>query len=64
MSVLKPRGADDFVQFDRDEYVAIGESLNAQYQSAEPFPHTVLDDFLPFERLSRVVAEFPARRPG
>jgi hypothetical protein len=38
------------------------ESGAPQYQSAEPYPHIVFDDFLPADVLEGVLAEFPA--PG
>ncbi len=64
MSVLNPMRSDDFVQFDREECIAVGESLNTKYAGAKPFPHIVLDDFLPIGALRRVAKEFPERRPG
>jgi len=35
------------------------ERLAPGYQSAEPFPHVVIDDFLPADSLRRVVDNFP-----
>ncbi len=37
-----------------------GLELREQYQAASPFPHIVLDDFLPPEILDRCLAEFPS----
>lgn len=37
-----------------------GGELHAQYQSAAPFPHIVIDDFLPPGVLDRCLAEFPS----
>src|SRR4029453_153271 len=30
-----------------------------RFRSAEPFPHAVIDDFLPREVIERLIAEFP-----
>ncbi|MFP3942806.1 MAG: 2OG-Fe(II) oxygenase [Alphaproteobacteria bacterium] len=54
----------DSVQLDREECRELGRELHEPYVNAEPFPHIVIDDFLPLEILRRAVAEFPARRPG
>jgi hypothetical protein len=39
-------------------------ALRAEYQSAEPFPHIVLDDFLPAQVARATMASFPARTDG
>lgn len=41
---------------------SLGESLAAPYQSASPFPHAVIDDFVPLEVVRQVVAEYPRDR--
>ena len=46
--------------FDIDECRQLGRSLADQYQNASPFPHIVIDDFLPAELLRKVLAEFPS----
>ncbi|MDQ2922048.1 MAG: 2OG-Fe(II) oxygenase, partial [Acidobacteriota bacterium] len=33
--------------------------LSKQYATADPFPHAVIDDFLPPEALRRVADSFP-----
>ena len=38
-----------------------GRELHAAYDSAQPFPHTVIDNFLPDALLDRCLAEFPGR---
>src|SRR5215470_10806383 len=43
-----------------DHLDRIAETMASQYRSAEPFPHIVIDDFLPAEVLERAVREFPA----
>lgn len=46
--------------FDAAELVARGEEHAAAYRPASPFPHVVLDDFLPAELAERAAAEFAA----
>jgi hypothetical protein len=38
----------------------LGDSLAAQYRAADPFPHAVLESFLPPEPLEAVLREFPS----
>ncbi|HEY3137905.1 MAG TPA: 2OG-Fe(II) oxygenase [Blastocatellia bacterium] len=40
----------------------IAYSLNEQYQFAKPFPHIIIDDFLPAELLEPLLDQFP--KPG
>lgn len=42
----------------------IGEELSSEYCFAEPFPHIVLDDFLPADVISAALEHFPAERVG
>jgi hypothetical protein len=44
---------------DPQRLVPLAERFGEQYRSAEPFPHVVIDDFLPEEVLDQVLAEFP-----
>jgi hypothetical protein len=39
-----------------------GLELTARYQAAQPFPHIVIDDFLPPEVLETCLAKFPVER--
>ena len=57
----EPIGATSPVtcRFDRDRLVELGRANAARYQAADPFPHVVLDDFLPPEELEPLLAEFP-----
>lgn len=41
---------------------ALGASLAAAYQGAAPFPHAVIDDFVPADVVRSVVAEYPRDR--
>src|SRR5690242_14283487 len=56
-----PIDMDDGLHLDYAKARAIGESHAGEYCFAEPFPHIVLDDFLP-EPLARLALEhFPAQ---
>lgn len=39
-----------------------GQELQEAYNSARPFPHTVIDNFLPEAVLERCLTDFPSRR--
>jgi hypothetical protein len=64
MSYLEPIVSGESVAFDGELCAARGAALRDAYASAKPFRHAVIDDFLPAPLLSRVVAEFPRRKPG
>jgi hypothetical protein len=44
---------------DRGRLLALAALHAEEYRSAQPFPHAVIDDFLPEEVLDRVLDEFP-----
>jgi hypothetical protein len=44
---------------DPERLMPIAERWGERYRTAEPFPHVVIDDFLPEEVLDVVLAEFP-----
>ena len=46
-------------QLDRKRLQTLAERHASDYRSAHPFPHTVLDDFLPEEVIDTCLAEFP-----
>lgn len=48
--------------FRRAELFDAADRLRDQYAAASPFPHVVIDDFLPAEVLEPVLAEFPEPR--
>ncbi len=56
INVLNP----DFGHFDAAAMKDKGAELREQYQSAEPFPHIVIDDFCSPEMLERCLEYFPA----
>ena len=51
---------DGHVALDGGECRALGRSLADTYQTAEPFPHIVIDDFLPQDVLHKVLDDFPS----
>jgi hypothetical protein len=46
--------------FDQQQCVAAGAMLHDGYVAAQPFPHVVIDDFLPDWMLRDVLREFPS----
>ncbi len=51
--------ADELFTFDADALSARALGLADAYTAAEPFPHAVIDDFLPEAMARRVLAAFP-----
>ena len=49
----------DGLRLDAAEAGALGELFHADYVAAEPFPHIVLDDFLPLRLSHEILAHFP-----
>lgn len=47
--------------FDPDALVRLGNKNKAQYLAAEPFPHIVLENFLPEPVIDRVLNCFPSK---
>ena len=39
-----------------------GEKLSGNYSSNEPYPHIVLDNFLPSELATKILANFPRKK--
>lgn len=56
--MLNPFSNPPFV-FDANKMAALGERLHADYVRAEPFPHAVIDDFLPPRQAETVLKHFP-----
>ena len=46
--------------FDRGVLLAVADEKRESYATARPFPHIVMDDFLPGDVLDEVLDEFPA----
>jgi len=59
MSILTPQVVDGYICFDEAECVRAGEALGEQYRSAQPYPHIVMDEFLPLDFLRDLLGEFP-----
>ena len=51
-------------RFDRDELLRLADAHRDGYAAARPYPHAVLDDFLPEAVLDEVLAEFPSAQGG
>ena len=45
--------------FGSDRFRQLGQEYSAAYSRAEPFPHAVIEDFLPTELCEQLLAEFP-----
>jgi hypothetical protein len=50
--------------FDPDALSDLAVARSEAYRTSAPFPHTVIDDFLPSEVLDDVLAEFPESEDG
>ena len=61
---LNPRVVGNTIFMDRSECRALGDALHAKYVNNSPFPHIVIDEFLPQDLLRQVVEEFPKREKG
>jgi hypothetical protein len=46
--------------FNYERLKTIAEQRKEEFSSADPFPHAVIDDFLPSAIAEQVLAEFPA----
>lgn len=44
---------------DSERLTSLAEKFSGTYASAEPFPHVVIDDFLPADVLRRIAEKFP-----
>jgi Rps23 Pro-64 3,4-dihydroxylase Tpa1-like proline 4-hydroxylase len=53
---------DGMFFFDSDRLMKIADHFSESYRVAQPFPHVVIDDFVPDEVLQEVVREIP--EPG
>ena len=59
MAILDPREQNGYIHFDEATSKEAGAALAESYQNAEPFPHIVMDDFLPADFLRGLLPEFP-----
>lgn len=58
--MLSLKSVDGYLTFDAEQCAEEGTRLAARYQRAQPFPHIVLDEFLPRGVLQNVLAAFPS----
>ncbi|MDP9124914.1 MAG: 2OG-Fe(II) oxygenase [Pseudomonadota bacterium] len=58
-SVTLPIEMEDGLRLDPAEARSLGSLLNDDYTKADPFPHIVLDDFLPAALAQQVLSRFP-----
>jgi Rps23 Pro-64 3,4-dihydroxylase Tpa1-like proline 4-hydroxylase len=61
MAILDLHSSGGYLHFDREQCVREGKARAGQYQSAAPFPHIAMDDFLDKDVLRSLVTEFPDR---
>lgn len=54
-----PIDLQDGVYLNLDDAKTLGESLSGDYCFAEPFPHIVIDDFLPKNLIDKICDNFP-----
>jgi Rps23 Pro-64 3,4-dihydroxylase Tpa1-like proline 4-hydroxylase len=47
-------------RFDNEHYQRLAQQYQAAHQAAEPFPHSVIDDFLPIAVCEELLREFPS----
>jgi Rps23 Pro-64 3,4-dihydroxylase Tpa1-like proline 4-hydroxylase len=59
MSILEPIEQDGYIHFDEGAAKAAGAALGERYQAADPFPHIVMEEFLPKDFLRGLLGEFP-----
>ncbi|WP_167954356.1 2OG-Fe(II) oxygenase [Sphingomonas jejuensis] len=60
MAVLQLKNADGYLYFDEENCRQEGRARAAAYQSAHPFPHIVIDDFLDKDMLRGIHAQYPS----
>lgn len=61
---LDPEVRGDTVFLNRKECQELGGALHDEYVNNSPYPHVVLENFLPAPILRRIVDEFPKRETG
>ena len=57
-----PISIDDGVYLNSDDAKKYGEELSGDYCFAEPFPHIVIDNFLPNELIEKILSNFPTEK--
>jgi Rps23 Pro-64 3,4-dihydroxylase Tpa1-like proline 4-hydroxylase len=59
MSILVPQERDGYIYFDEEQCAAAGAALAETYRNASPYPHIMMEDFLPADFLRSLLPEFP-----
>jgi hypothetical protein len=62
LQVRLPVDMSDGLSMDGTEGKALGQMLHEDYAGANPFPHIVMDGFLPEDLIARVGRDFPAEK--
>lgn len=60
MSITVPLETDDYLYFDALQCAEAGRKLAEQYQNAGPFPHIMMEEFLPRDFLRSLLPEYPS----
>lgn len=55
-----PISIEDGIYLDTADAMAYGQQLNSIYTTNTPFPHIVIDDFLPAPLIEQILMHFPA----
>lgn len=65
VSATLPIRTDGGLYLDTAEARVCGEALAERYRTAGPYPHIVIDDFLPLQLANRILEQFPVdAQPG
>jgi Rps23 Pro-64 3,4-dihydroxylase Tpa1-like proline 4-hydroxylase len=59
MNTIGPIAAANLFHFNADDLAILAQANKAAFASNQPFPHIVIDDFLPAYVLDQVLAELP-----
>ncbi len=54
----------DGATLNRSDLQALAERLHGDFATADPFPHVVIDDFLPADAIRELIDAFPLPGPG
>jgi len=63
VKVLDRRASEVLFNFETEKRLEqLGEEKSFEYQTADPFPHIIIDNFLPVEPLESALRDFPTPR--
>ena len=57
-----PISSNDGILLSTENAIKIGSDLSGEYCFAEPFPHIVIDDFLPADLIDKIIDNFPIEK--